>query len=66
MSSFVVRENIDRFRKQLDSEADPANRVMLRRLLAEEAAKLKGFERRRLEQRCESVPFDTSKAPLSK
>jgi hypothetical protein len=66
MSSFVVRENIDRFRKQLDSEADPANRAILQRLLTEEEAKLKGFERRQLQQRCEGMPIDSSRATMSK
>ena len=42
MSEFVVRENINMFRKLLAIEIEPANREVLQRLLAEEEAKLRG------------------------
>jgi hypothetical protein len=43
MDRFVVRANIDHFRKQLADETDETKRAMLVRLLAEEEAKLAGL-----------------------
>jgi hypothetical protein len=35
----IVRANIDRFRRLLETETDPAKRAMIVKLLAEEEAK---------------------------
>jgi hypothetical protein len=35
----IVKANIDRFNRLLETEADPAKRAMLMRLLSEEEAK---------------------------
>ncbi len=40
MDATIVRLNIDFYRKRLDEETDEVKRAMIRRLLAEELAKL--------------------------
>jgi hypothetical protein len=40
MDRYVARLNIEHFREQLAKEQDPARREKLRRMLAEEGAKL--------------------------
>ena len=39
MDKFVHRQNLDNFRKQLANTTDPAQRIQLLKLLAEEEAK---------------------------
>ena len=41
MQRFVAKQNIQHFKEMLAAEADPARRVLLERMIAEEEAKLK-------------------------
>lgn len=40
LNTFICRQNITRYRAMLEKESDPATRLRLTRLVAEEEAKL--------------------------
>jgi hypothetical protein len=59
MERFILGENIRRFRMRLETEVDPDSRDVLRKLLAEEEAKLRALEGQPAEPDEDYKPYRT-------